>query len=102
MNKEILKKTFTSTSLAALYVFGVTQIMQNAERLFADNEFLAPFAFLMLFCLSAALMAVLIFGRSIFLFLENKKKESVLAAFYSIGWLGFYFVITVIILLLIR
>jgi len=40
----------------------------------------------------------LIFGESIILFLDNKKKESIRAAIYSICWLGVYTVLGLLVL----
>jgi hypothetical protein len=86
--KELALKTLRNTAGAAIYIFLVSQIMQNGERLFGktDNMF-TPFAVLMLFTLSAAVVGGLVFGQAVYLFLDNKKKESVQAAIYSIGWL---------------
>lgn len=90
MNKSLLLKTLRNTVAAAVYIFGVSQLMANGEKLFgsADNHSFAPFAILLLFSLSAAIVGGLIFGQSVYLFLDNKKKESVTAIFYSIGWLA--------------
>jgi len=89
-DKTLLLKTLRNTALATLYIFCVSQIMANGERLFGseDNHTFAPFAILLLFSLSAAVVGGLIFGQSVYLFFDNKKKESVTAAFYSIGWLA--------------
>lgn len=103
MNKKLLFKTFRNTTGAAIYVFLVSQIMQNGEKLFGrgDNMF-TPFAVMLLFSLSAAVMASLVFGLSAILFLENKKKESILAAFYSICWLAVYTMLGLLTLFIIK
>lgn len=90
INKPLLLKTLRNTALATVYIFGVSQIMANGERLFGstENHNFTPFVILLLFSLSAAIVGGLIFGQSIYLFLDNKRKESVTAAFYSIGWLA--------------
>ncbi|MDO8507196.1 MAG: hypothetical protein Q7S53_01350 [bacterium] len=90
MDKPLALKTLRNTVAAAIYIFGVSQLMANGERLFGseDNHTFAPFAILLLFSLSAAVVGGLIFGQSVYLFLDNKKKESVTAIFYSIGWLA--------------
>ncbi|HOX41740.1 MAG TPA: hypothetical protein PK263_06145 [bacterium] len=103
MNKELLIKTFRNTSGAAIYIFAVSQVMQNGEKLFGkEDNMLAPFAVLLLFSLSAAVVGGLVFGQSILLFLSNKKIDGIKAAIYSIGWLGIYTMIGFLILLFAR
>lgn len=104
MDKKLLLKTFRNTIGAAIYIFAVSQIMQNGERLFGsdnDNMF-APFAVLLLFSLSAAVVGSLLFGQSISLFLEGKKIEGYKAAIYSIGWLGIYTVLGLLTLFIVK
>lgn len=91
MNKTVEQRTFRNTTFAVAYIFLISQIMIHGEKWFGnDNGILATFVILMLFSLSAAVVGGLIFGESIFLFFDNKKKESVRAAIYSIGWLAMY------------
>lgn len=99
---KIALKTLRNTVLAVIYIFGVSQLLQNGEKLFGkmDNMF-SSFVFLMLFSLSAAVVGGLIFGQAIFLFFDGKKKESVKAAVYSVGWLALFTVIGVVALMLI-
>ena len=91
--------TFRNTIGAIAYIFLVSQIMSNGQHLFGNlgTNFIGPFAVLLLFVLSAAVVGGLLFGQAIYLFLENKKKDSVKSAIYSIGWL---LLITTIIFLL--
>lgn len=103
MDKKLLTKAFRNTTAVAIYIFLVSQIMNNGDKIFGKNDNLfAPFAFLLLFSLSAAIVGSLVFGQSVMLFFEGKKKESIQAAIYSVGWLGFYTVVVLIILFLIR
>lgn len=103
MDKELLTKVFKNTTGAAIYIFLVSQIINNGDRIFGEtNNLFAPFAFLLLFSLSAAIVGGLIFGPSVMLFFENKKQESIQAAIYSVSWLGFYTAIALITLLLIK
>lgn len=102
MNKELLFKTYRNVSGAALYVFLVSQVMQHGNQWFGkEDNFFTPVAFLLLFSLSAAVMASLIFGLPAILLLDGKKKDGILAVFYSIGWLGFYTILGLLILILI-
>lgn len=101
MNKKLLLNTFRNTAAAAVYIFLVSQIMQNGDKLFENaNEAFAPFAVLLLFSLSAAVVGGLVFGESIFLFFDNKKSESIKAALYSIGWLGAYTALSLLALII--
>jgi hypothetical protein len=103
MNKELLLKTFRNTLGATIYIFLVSQIMQNGSKFFGEKDtFLTPFVVLLLFSLSAAVVGGLVLGQSILLFLDNKKSESVRALFYSIGWLGVYTVLGLLMLVLIK
>ena len=103
-SKTLLIETLRNTLFAVIYIFGVSQVMANGEKLFGnlDNNKLGPFVFLLLFSLSAAIVGVLIFGESIYLFLDQKKKESVMAAFYSIGWLALITVLGILLLVIVK
>lgn len=103
MNKELLKLTLRNTLGAVIYIFLVSQLMQNGEKLFGKGDnFLTPFIVLMLFSLSAAIVGGLVLGLSIMLFFEGKKKESIQAAFYSIGWLSVFTILGLVTLIAIK
>lgn len=92
MNKKLLLSTWRNTTLAVVYIFGVVLFMQNGEKLFGknSNEVAGAMLMLMLFCLSAAVVGGLVFGKSIMLFFEKRMPEGLKSAIYSIGWLGLY------------
>lgn len=91
MSNKLLVTTFRNTIFAILYIFLISQIMINGENWFAGaNNTIGSFVILLLFCLSAAVVGGLVFGESVLLFFDNKKKESIKAAIYSVGWLGLY------------
>jgi hypothetical protein len=91
MDKKLLVKTFRNTLGAAIYIFLVSQVMQNGSNWFGkEDRALTPFVVLSLFSLSAAVVGSLVFGQTVLLFLDGKKKESVTAAFYSIGFMAVY------------
>lgn len=103
MDKKLLFKTFRNVSGAALYIFLVSQIMQNGEKLFGkEDSMFTPFAILLLFSLSAATVGGLVLGESIILFLNKKNSEGIMAAVYSVGWLGAYTVLGLLILALVN
>jgi hypothetical protein len=94
----LLKISLKNAVLTIIYVFLVALLMWKAEEIFGKMEnFLGPFAFLLLFTLSAAIVGSLIIGKPIFLYLDGQKKEAVMLLFYTIAWL---FVATVIALLI--
>lgn len=62
---------------------------------------LGAFVVLMLFSLSAAVVGGLVFGESVMLFFENKRKDSITAALYSVGWLALYTIIGMLLLAMI-
>jgi len=101
-NKEIRKEkklllwSLINSFGVLLYVFVISRILFSAEKIFGKMENLwTPFAFLLLFVISAAIVGILFFGRATYLYLDNRKKEAVKLLFYTIGWL---FLATVIIL----
>lgn len=98
MNKKLLLSALRNTTLAVIYIFGVVLFMQNGEKLFGknSNEIAGAMLMLMLFCLSAAVVGGLVFGKSIMLFFEKKMPEGLKSAIYSVGWLGIYTLIGLI------
>ena len=103
MDKKLSVKTFRNTTLAVVYIFLVSQLMLNGEKIFGNtNNAIGPFVVLLLFSLSAAVVGGLVFGESAILFFENKREKGIRAAIYSIGWLGFYTIIGLTLLAIIQ
>lgn len=74
--------------LAFGYIVVVATIIKNGQKIFDQmNSVLAATAFLLTFVISAAMMGILIFGRPILWYLENKKQEAIKLALYTIGFL---------------
>ncbi len=95
---QLVKKSLINAVLTIIYVFLVALLMWKAEEIFGQmKNFLGPFAFLLLFTLSAAIVGSLIIGKPIFLYLDGQKKEAVMLLLYTILWL---FVATVIALVI--
>lgn len=103
IDKNILAKTFRNTFGAVVYIFLVSQIMQNGGKWFGekDNMF-TPFVVLLLFSLSVAVVGGLVFGQSVILLFEGKKNESVKAAVYSVGWFGIYTALGLLALIIVK
>ena len=53
----------------------------------SEPSLLAPVAFLLLFMISAAITASLVFGRPLLWYLDKKKDEAVALAVYTVAWL---------------
>ncbi|MDD3661596.1 MAG: hypothetical protein PHG63_00875 [Candidatus Dojkabacteria bacterium] len=103
MNNELLLKTFRNTLGAAVYIFAVSQVMRSGETLFGNEDSVfMPFVFLLLFSLSAAVVGGLVFGLSVVQFFEGRKAESIRSAIYSVGWLGLYTVLGLLVLMIVR
>lgn len=102
MDKKIAYSSVRNVLIAGVYIFGVSQLMYYGDDIFGkvDNN-LAPFVMLLLFSASAAIVGGLVFGPAVMLFLDNKKKESVKAAIYSVLWLLLLTLIAIIILILV-
>ena len=100
MNKKLLFKTFRNTIIATIYIILVSQLLQS--RVFVKaGDILGPIAILMLFCSSAAIVGGLVFGEAIIQLINNKKQECVRASLYSVGWLGVYTIIILLITLMV-
>jgi hypothetical protein len=73
------------------------------KQIFGEKPGVLGFAiFLLLFVLSAAVMGILILGKPVLLYLDNKKKESLAMLFYTIGWLAVILFVTIFIVFLLK
>ena len=93
-NSKLALNSFLQAAGVTFYIILVSLIMSNAQKIFGkeDNLF-SPVVFLLLFVLSASVTGGLTLGRSVILYLENRKTEAVKLFLYTVGWL---FVLTVI------
>ena len=103
MNKKLLGHSLGHALLAYAYIFCIAMFFNlGVEKMFKKvPEFFAPIIMLSLLVLSAAIMAVLIFGKPVLLYLDNKKKEALTMLFYTIGWLAVILFITVVSVLIV-
>lgn len=89
MYKKPLVASFVHSLIVVAYVTGIATLMFNAEKLFGNmNSVLGPITILLLFCVSAAVVGLLVFGRPAYLFLNGMKREGVSFLFYTIGYLA--------------
>jgi len=90
LDKKIIKQSLSYAASAVLYVAVVATVMNNAERIFGkqDNSVLAPIGFLLLLVVSAATMGMLVFGKSVMLYIDGKKRDAVMMVVCTIGSLA--------------
>lgn len=86
--RDIVLQSLIHSFLVLIYTTGVAWLLTNAEKM-PDHpkSFLAPVAFLLLFVLSATIVACLVLGRPILLYVEGQKKESLYFLGATIAWL---------------
>ncbi|MFA6553455.1 MAG: hypothetical protein WCT27_03430 [Patescibacteria group bacterium] len=91
-------------SLAIIaYVSAVAAFMMNGSKVFgeADNVF-GTVAILLLFCISAAVVGLLVLGRPAYLLFTGQRREGIVFMLYTIGWLAVELVCYIGIMLIIR
>lgn len=94
-------KSFLSAVGVVVYVLGIGLLLSNGERIFGTGEdtFIIPVFMLLLFVISALITGLLVLGRPIHLYLSGSKKEAFTLLFFTIGWLAFFLVLVVIMLM---
>jgi hypothetical protein len=86
----IIKYAALHAVCAFAYIVLVATFMSNAEALLGqggDGDVLNIVVFLHVFVISAAVMGLLIFGRPAMWYLNGGKKEAVMLALATIGFL---------------
>ena len=106
MNKTILFKTFRNTISATAYIYFISQVLNNGGSVFGStsvfSEIAAPFIFLLIFVISAAVVGGLVFGETIIQFVNKKVANGVRAAVYSVGWLFIYALVGILLLSILK
>ncbi len=74
---KIVRQGLLNAGLATIYIALVSLIMSQGQRMFGNDGPITPIAVLLLFCVSAAVMATLVFGRPAMLYLDGQKREAV-------------------------
>lgn len=84
-NNSLIKRAIGDALGTALYVFLVSQIMINGEKIFGEvkDTFFAPMVFLLLFLFSALVTGYLVLGKPIMMYLDGQKKEALKLLFYT-------------------
>lgn len=84
-NKQLIKRAIIDSLGTVAYIFLISLFLNNASKLFgeADNKFLFPVVFLLIFILSALLTGFLILGKPLMLYIDKEKKQSLKLLFYT-------------------
>jgi hypothetical protein len=84
-NSKLIIRAILNSLGVTIYVFLVSQVMNNGEKIFGavDNKNIAPIVFLLLFIFSALVTGGLVLGKPIMLYFDGLKKESVKLLFYT-------------------
>lgn len=101
MNKsKMILHSFGHAIGVLAYISLVVTLLTNLEKYFANtpDTFMAPIAMLLLLVLSVAVMAILVFGRPVYLFLNNAKQEAFFFLGYTLGWLLIFVIAAFIII----
>lgn len=94
-NNKLIFYSFVHSASLLLYIFGVSWILNNGEKIFGKMQnFWGPAAFLLLFVFSALVTGLLLLGKPALLFLNGLKSEALKMIFYTVGWL-FVFIVLV-------
>ena len=84
-----------------IYVSAIAWLGFNSQMIFGQStNFLTPLFVLLLFVISASITGLLVFGKPIHLYLNGLRKEAFTFLFITLGWLVFFLIVIVIILLL--
>ena len=95
-----VKSLVTATSVF-IYVSLVAWLGFNNQTIFGKpTTFLTPLFVLLLFVISASITCLLVLGKPIHLYLNGSKKEAFILLFATLGWLVFFLMVLVIVLLL--
>jgi len=85
---KLIKISLLQSIIAAVYIIIVSFLLSNGEKFFGKNDnIFGGVAILLLFVVSAAIMAVTVLGRSILMYLEGHKKEAIKLFFLTLFWL---------------
>ena len=86
-NRPVIKTAIISALCAALYVVAIADLFYVGPRSFTGHDpgIIAPIAMLLLFVLSTAVMGLLFFGRPMYWYLEDRKKEAVSLAVATVS-----------------
>ncbi len=88
MNNKYLRYGLMHSIGVLVYISILATIMNYGDQTFGKmDNLLGPIAFLLLFVVSALIVGMLVLGKPIILYLDNKKKEAIQLSIYTLVWL---------------
>jgi fatty acid desaturase len=85
-NTKLIKQGILNALGVFVYTSAIAWLLFNGEKfLNKEDNFLMPVAMLLLFVVSAAITALLVFGKPVMFYLNNSKKEAVRLLIYTIA-----------------
>jgi len=85
-NQKVLFWSLVNAVGVFIYVVAVVLVMTNGEKIFGEMEnFWGPVTFLLLFVFSALVCGLLVFGRPVYLWFDNNKKEAVKMLLFTVA-----------------
>jgi small-conductance mechanosensitive channel len=76
-----MKKPFLYALLAAIYIVFIVNLINTITSILPGKTILIPMTMLSLFVLSAAVMGFLFLSESLYLLIENRRREAI--AFFA-------------------
>lgn len=103
MEKKITVHAFLHATGTVAYIVLIALFLSSAKRVFdrdASNEtMMIPVIMLLLLVISAAITGFAVFGKPVMLYIDGKKRESLLMLAQTIGFLIMFAVIVVLLIL---
>ncbi|MBX4212272.1 hypothetical protein KW787_02340 [Candidatus Pacearchaeota archaeon] len=92
---KIITRAFIDALGTTVYIILVASFVFYLQRFSSkpDHTLLIPIAMLLLFVCSAAITGFLVLGKPVMLYMDGKKRESILLLSYTLGIL---FLITIV------
>ncbi|MFZ5364460.1 MAG: hypothetical protein ACOZAG_03185 [Patescibacteria group bacterium] len=102
-NQKILLWSMINAIGVFAYVILVVWVITNGDKIFGQMQnFWGPVSFLLLFIFSALVCGILVFGRPIYLWFDNAKKEAIKMLLFTVGNLFVIFLLALLVNFLVK
>ncbi len=102
-NQKILLWSMIDAVGVFAYVMLVVWVITNGDKIFGQMQnFWGPVSFLLLFIFSALVCGILVFGRPIYLWFDNAKKEAIKMLLFTVGNLFVIFLLALLVNFLVK
>jgi len=92
MKNNLITRALLNSLGVLVYVLAISWFLFNGQKIFNQagkaDSFLAPAVMLILLVISATITGMLVLGKPILLYLEDKKIEAIKMLSYTVGWLA--------------